>query len=319
MSRRVVGGGSRPPARPVVETAWRAGSDYDDGGRDVQQYRGQTVWFATQHGKAQLVQSAMTKIAGIGVRTRLADTDALGTFTGEIDRPGDALDTVVGKARLALSGSTDLALASEGSFFPHPLLPFVATGIEMLAFIDDQREIVVVQRTRPGLTNWSHRDLPAGAALVVDPQWLSQIGFVDHSVCVVGLDAAGAICGVPAKGLNDVPALDAATAELARVERVHTIRVMTDMRAHTNPTRQKAITELATSLATRLTRGCPACTQAGWARIGAEPGRRCGGCFTPTERAQSWIFGCAACDHILTRPAPGPPNADPGECPSCNP
>ena len=104
------------------------------------------------------------EIAGIQVRTQLADTDALGTITGEIDRPGDALDTVVRKARLALSGSTCLGLASQGSFFfTHPLLPF-ATGIEMLAFVAARREVVVVQRTRLGPTNWSHGDLPIGGS-----------------------------------------------------------------------------------------------------------------------------------------------------------
>jgi hypothetical protein len=319
MSRWVVDDCSRPPARPVVETAWRAGSDYDDGGMDVQQYRGQTIWFATQHGKASLVQTALKQIAGIEVRTRLADTDALGTFTGEIDRPGDALDTVVRKARLALSGATDLGLASEGSFFAHPFLPFVPTGIEMLAFVDAEHEIAAVQRTGLGPTNWSHLDVAVDGPLLVDPQWLTRIGFGDHSVCVLGLSALGSICGEPVKGLDEAGSLDAAVVELARREGVHTIRVMTDMRAHTNPTRQTVITELATSLAIRLTRGCPECKQAGWARIGVVPGIPCSWCGTPTERAKEWVFGCAACDHTLTRPAPGPTSVDPRECPHCNP
>jgi len=324
VSRLFVDHRERPPALPVVETSWRdvsvsEGGAYDDGGIDAEQYRGQTLWFATQHGKTSLVEKPFSEIAGIHVRTRTADTDALGTFTGEIDRPGDALDTVVQKARLALGSATDLGLASEGSFFAHPFLPFVPTGIEMLAFIDAGREIIAVGRTGLRPTNWSHLDLAADGPSLVDPQWLTQIGFGDHSVCVIGLDALGSICGVPAKGIDEEASLDAAVVELARLQDVRTIRLMTDMRAHTNPTRQAVITDLATSLAIRLTRGCPECAQAGWARIGVVSGIPCSWCATPTECAKEWVFGCVACDHTLTRPAPGPASVDPGQCPHCNP
>jgi len=54
------------------------------------------------------------------------DTDGLGTFTGEVERPAPPRETALLKARLAIE-TTGLprALASEGSFGPHPALGFV--------------------------------------------------------------------------------------------------------------------------------------------------------------------------------------------------
>ncbi len=315
----LTGEGSRAAINPVVETAWRDGSEFDDGGISVHQYSDETVWFATQHQKTPLVEGPLKQIAGIHVRTRLVDTDALGTFTGEIERPGDALETVVAKARLALPDETAFGMASEGSFSPHPMLPFVPVGIELLAFVDARRDVVLVERSAVTPTNWSHVDLPADGPLVVENVWLAQIGFGDHRVCVVGLDETQKIWGVPAKGINQAPLLESAITELAQVPQVRTVRLMTDMRAHTNPTRQAAIAELAIGLAIRLTRGCPSCSQAGWARIGAQRGLPCSWCSTPTDRAALWIFGCSSCGFTLNRPSPGPSNADPGECSACNP
>lgn len=305
--------------RSVVEVAWRNDTDVDDGGTRTDQYRGQRVAFATRHGKADLVRAPFASIAGLDVHSVEADTDALGTFTGEIERPGTALDTVVRKAGLGLTADVDLAVASEGSFGPHPIVGFIPVGTELLAFVDRTAAVAIVERSRPGPTRWSHRDLAASGPLVVDQRWLDTIGFGDHAVCVVGLDETGLLCAAPSKGLNQPEDLASAIANLTSVASVRTIRLMTDMRAHVNPTRQAQITELATALASRLTRACPACGQAGWGRIGAEPGLPCRWCATPTEKAVAWIFGCAACPNTLAQPAPGPSEADPGVCPHCNP
>ena len=51
------------------------------------------------------------------------DTDAFGTFSGEIERLDNPLLVAQRKCEKAmqLTGS-DLSVASEGSFFPHPML-----------------------------------------------------------------------------------------------------------------------------------------------------------------------------------------------------
>lgn len=88
-------------------------------------YEHETAVLATMHGKQVAVGPPFREI--LGLKLRLPDdidTDALGTFTGEVERKGTMLETAIAKARLGmeLTGSK-LGLASEGSYGPHPVAP----------------------------------------------------------------------------------------------------------------------------------------------------------------------------------------------------
>lgn len=79
------------------------------------------------------------------------DTDSLGAFTGEISRSGSMLDAALAKARLAMAHSgAPIGLGSEGAFGPHPIVPFLASGVGLIVLRDGERglEITAQRRTR---------------------------------------------------------------------------------------------------------------------------------------------------------------------------
>ena len=68
------------------------------------------------------------------------DTDALGTFSGEVPRPDALVETCVIKAELAFRTlDVDCAIANEGSYGPIDRVPLVPSGVEIMAFIDRKR------------------------------------------------------------------------------------------------------------------------------------------------------------------------------------
>lgn len=66
------------------------------------------------------------------------DTDAFGTFSGEIERKDGVRETLRKKIRKTaeLCREATLFLASEGSFGPHPYIPFINSDMEALLFWD---------------------------------------------------------------------------------------------------------------------------------------------------------------------------------------
>ena len=84
-------------------------------------YQGQVICLATLHGKEQALARPFALGLGASLRVSACDTNALGTFSGEVERPADALSTCLRKAELGMEATgLRLGLASEGSFGPHP-------------------------------------------------------------------------------------------------------------------------------------------------------------------------------------------------------
>ncbi len=75
------------------------------------------------------------------VESKKVDTDQLGTFSGEVKRNRDLRSVLRKKAMLGLE-ETELSfgIASEGSFGPHPSVPFIECNRETLIFIGLERD-----------------------------------------------------------------------------------------------------------------------------------------------------------------------------------
>ena len=87
-------------------------------------YNNAVVALATKHRKETVIAPSFEKDLGMKLVLPDVDTDRLGTFTGEIARTGDALQTAIDKAKLAMKKTgMPYGLASEGSFGPHQLSP----------------------------------------------------------------------------------------------------------------------------------------------------------------------------------------------------
>jgi hypothetical protein len=105
----------------------------------VAPYAGRRIALATMHGKDSAIAPPLRLRVGADLVVPVGlDTDALGTFTGEIERKGTMREVAIAKARLGMVATgLQLGLASEGSYGPHSSVPFMAAGVELLALVDD--------------------------------------------------------------------------------------------------------------------------------------------------------------------------------------
>ena len=280
-------------------------------------YLGRKFALATKHGKERAIARPMRYASGLElVLPAGLDTDALGTFTGEVPREGKPLDVCLKKARLGMAATgLPLGLASEGSFGPHPFLPFVPSNLEIMAFVDDDLGFAVHEMLFSEKTNYAQREVCEFEEL---GDWLQEVRFPSHGLIVRPKSSQPRIA--VEKGIVTLESLRAAIERAVYDSEEATALVETDMRAHLNPTRMTLIRRLSFKLARRLATLCPACAAPGWGMSGHTTGLPCEECETPTEMILWEIFTCTACDHRETRPRlDGLQKAPAGRCGYCNP
>lgn len=281
-------------------------------------YAGQPVVLATQHHKDSVIAPALAHTPGLLVHVPDGlDTDQLGTFTGEIERPAPAAQTALLKARLGMEASgLPRAVASEGSFGPHPEAPILACGLEILAFVDDTLAIEVVVTSGYHPTNFMHTTT-AGLDEETE-RFLTRAEFPSHAVIV--RPHVGPVFVPLVKGVTNRRDLLAAIRRCAAASEDGKALLQTDMRAHVNPTRMRHISGLAGQLAERLTALCPVCAAPGYGIVEVERGLPCASCARPTDWVAVQIHGCARCPSRSRRPREDRlDGADPGHCHYCNP
>lgn len=291
-------------------------------------YRGRRAVLATRHGKEQAIAGTMLAALGLAVDVADIDTDSLGTFTGEVERPGTMLDTAVAKARLGMRhAGARLGLASEGSYGPHPFAAFVPTGTELLVLVDDDHGLVIHQAHVCERTNFDHTTAQDARALA---KYLERTGFPEHALVVQPnepavrpwrLRLASRCPSAPIyKAVRTHDELERAVAHCARISKDGSARVTTDMRAHLNPTRMAEIARLAQRLADRIATPCPQCAAPGFGTTEPKRGLPCAQCGTPTDLVRVEVRGCAACDYKEEVPRRDRmASASPTYCQWCNP
>ncbi|MEX6507496.1 DUF6671 family protein [Jiella sp. M17.18] len=281
-------------------------------------YAGRRAVLATMHGKEAAIGPSLHGRLGLAVDVATGiDTDSLGTFTGEVPRAGNMDEAAIAKARLGMAASgASIGIASEGSYGPHPQFPFVAAGVELLVFVDDERGLVVRERLVDDAPVYRHAAASSPAGL---ERFLDAVRFPSHALIVrpnVFKDLHAQIH----KGVRTLEELERAVADGARWSGDGLAFVQTDMRAHMNPSRMAVLGRLAGPLAERLLCLCPACGAPGYGVVEAATGLPCAWCGGPTGLVRQEIFGCVACDSREARERPdGLAEADPGQCPACNP
>lgn len=279
-------------------------------------FHGRTAVLGTKHGKEQVVAPSVH--AGLGLRVVVPeafDSDRFGTFTREVGRAGSQRDAARLKAQAALEGSgLALAIASEGSFGPHPVVPFVSANIELVMLIDAETETEIVG---------THITMETATG----QRWVSD---AEEAL------AFGRSIGFPAHGLiarrhpddpkflfksiaNEDDLRDAVGQVLAATEASRAF-LEVDLRAHRNPTRMRAIAAATDDLIANARRRCPECGAPGFSHVDSRPGLPCRWCRTPSDHALMLIYGCARCHASREAPRPdGRVCVEPGECPNCNP
>lgn len=259
---------------------------------------------ASQHGKDRCCRLAFR--LGLGLQLTNAegiDTDRLGTFCGEIERAGPPATVVLEKARLALGGlaANDLALASEASFGPHPVCPWVAGHQEYLTLLDGRSGLYWTESKVTQETNFAQEEV---RDKYQQAQFLGRIGF-----------PLSAVMAKPAgepwiKGLQSWDKLPETFPQL----------LATDMRAHLNPARRQVIRRLSLELVRRMRRLCPKCLHPGYGVTGQRRGLPCETCRCPTAWIAQEIWECLACGQKATEMRrDGITEAPASDCLVCNP
>jgi len=283
-------------------------------------YQGRTAVLATKHQKEAVLGPLFHE--GLGLRLIVPadlNTDLLGTFSGEIPRPGSPREVLIKKARWGMKVTgLSLGIASEGSFGPAPDLPFMSVDHEMLAFIDDELGIQIVEQIVSPDTNFGSIAVRSVDDLT---EFLSRCGFPEHGLIVrPNVRQEPDMLFKVFKGITTLAALQEAIAFSAGVSADGRARVETDMRAHMNPTRQRVLQQLGTQLVRRLASRCPACGIPGWGLVDVLRGLPCQVCGEDTDWVKQEIWGCARCEHQEARDrSDGLTAVGPEHCRWCNP
>ncbi len=281
-------------------------------------YQGCCIILTTKHAKSIAIAPPFLEILGASVIEYVVDTDQLGTFSGEVERQGSALECARKKCEWSLNKlghDVEFAIASEGSFGPHPFIPFLACDHEILYFIDRQRDYHLHVSQISEKTNYRTGKI---SSLDEMNKFAEQVDFPSHAL-VIRSNNRGAKAPI-FKGLNTYLALEEAFAECIKYAEDGAVWVETDMRAQYNPSRMQVIGELAHKLSHRLKTHCPNCNNPGWGHVRDEKGLACSCCGSETELMKSEIFGCVKCGYEEHKGrADGKKEADPGCCHYCNP
>ena len=279
-------------------------------------FRDTKVFFATQHRKSIAAREPFLRILNAEVEELLIESDRLGTFSGDIERPGSMLDALRGKVRLARESSRErFILVSEGSFSTAGGFGIIAQGIEMLLLDDCATGVQVVEQHVSWNTNYLSTELSNLEEL---DRFLLQISFGAHGLVLYpsGLKPGTSLF----KGILDTSEAREAFMQCINASPLNRVMAMSDMRAHCNPTRMKEISACCELLARRLATTCPYCGSGGFGITGTVIGLPCEACGHPTARVRLEKHTCVSCYAGIEQPrSDGIVVADSSECEMCNP
>jgi hypothetical protein len=280
--------------------------------------RGQTAVLATMHGKERAIAPLLARFLDVQVTVPAwLDTDRFGTFSRDVARTGTPLDTARAKIRAGfeLMPQSRLGLASEGSFGPHPQVPFVSWGSELVVLVDRATGREMVGRHEAPARHFVHAQVDSVDAALA---FAARVGFPRQGMIVMGVENGQPSPAVAlAKDAYDRETLVNAVRR-ALAAGSGTASLETDMRAHRNPQRLRCIRRATMDLLRAWRSPCPACARPGFVVTARLPGRPCGWCDMPTRQVLADERRCAGCGHVERQPRHDGP-ADPAHCDACNP
>ena len=277
-------------------------------------FEGRTLLIATKHQKEQALAPILEKELGVKVRVpEQFDTDVFGTFTGEVERIYDPLETARRKCLAAMEQfDCDLAIASEGSFGLHPTMIFVPADSEILLLIDKKNQLELVVREISTDTNFDGEEIKSMAEL---DAFALKAKFPSHALIL--RNSRHSLSPIY-KGLQDWTELKQTANYLLQTN--GGLYAETDMRAMYNPTRMKVIEKCVYRLLDKLKSGCPQCHTPGFAVTAAKSGLPCGNCHAPTRSTLKHVLECKHCGYQEEKLHPyAKQEEDPMYCDVCNP
>ncbi len=277
-------------------------------------FKGRNLLIATKHEKEKVIAPILEKELGVKCFVPLnLDTDELGTFTGEVERKDDPITTARKKCLLAMEiTGCDLAIASEGSFGPHPSFFFVHADDEILLFIDKKNDLEIVLREISTETNFNGSEIKTVIEL---QEFAENSKFPSHGLI---LRKANNDFSDIVKGITNIEKLNNTFNYF--ISSYGRAFVETDMRAMYNPTRMNVIEKASTQLAKKINSLCPSCNIPGFGITDSKKGLPCDLCNFPTRSTLSYLYTCQKCNYTEEELYPnGQQKEDPMYCDICNP
>ena len=278
---------------------------------------GKLAILATMHRKEQVMRPLLER--GLGLRLSVPvgfDTDRFGTFSHDISRKGSQLDAARAKIEAAFDDDDDavVAIASEGSFGPHPLVPFLPLGREMVVMRDRESGMELIGQHADMSANFLHE---AVDTLKAAARFAERVGFPRQ-----GLIVLGSADGSPAPDLylnkEVVTAAELSEAVREAIAVCGMAYLETDMRAHRNPTRMRAIRRATIDLVRSYRSACPQCAHPGFVVTEHLYGLPCSWCGEPTNELRAKVLACGECGRRVEQPVQKT-TVEPGQCSECNP
>jgi hypothetical protein len=278
---------------------------------------GRTAVLATMHHKERVIAPLLGRFLGLQVQVPPGfDSDPFGTFSRDVARTGSALEAARAKiaAGFAQLPEARVGLASEGSFGPHPELPFISMGLELVLLVDRDSGLE--------LAGWHGAPAPYAigkriTSLAELRAFAARAGFPVQGLVVMGVaDGQPAPARALFKQLDTRDALEACVGALLAEH--GEAWVETDLRAHRCPRRMRRIARASLALVRAWRSRCPACGQPGFVPGEAVRGLPCAWCLAPTALARGHRQQCRHCGHETLRPVRRM-LADPAHCDRCNP
>ncbi len=280
----------------------------------IELFKGRNLLIATKHSKEIIIAPILEKVLGVNcfIDSRF-DSDILGTFTGEVERKDDPLTTVRNKCLLASQVTNyDLIIASEGSFFPHPALPFIHVDVELLCFSDYKNDIEIIVHEHSSETNFAGKSISTREELNL---FCQKARFPSHGLI---LRKSKSEFVEIVKGIQSLDQLLSTYHYF--VDRYGDVYIETDMRASFNPTRMSVIENATKSLIDKINSSCPKCHALGFGVTDTILGLPCEICQFPTKSIQSLVFECQKCAFIQYNSYPHSKKVEEAMyCDRCNP
>ena len=277
-------------------------------------FKGRNLLIATKHEKEKVIAPILEKELGVKCFVpENFDTDILGTFTGEIERKDDPITTARKKCMLAMEATNcDMAMASEGSFGPHPSIFFVPGDDEFLIFIDKKNDLEIIARELSTETNFNGSIIKNKTQL---KEFADSVGFPNHGLIA---KSDKEVFTDIIKGIDSWKQLEEVFDYFTDKNGI--LYLETDMRAMYNPTRMKVIEKATLKLVKKINSLCPSCNTPGFDITELKPGLPCEICNFPTRSSLSYIYQCQKCSFAKQENYPnGKTTENAMYCDFCNP
>jgi hypothetical protein len=280
-------------------------------------FKNRTAVLLTKHQKEEVIFPALKETGMKLTVEKTFDTDQLGTFTNEIERPGSQLETARAKALKAIEiTGHPIGIASEGSFGAHPTIFFAPADYELVLLVDAENKIEIAGWELSTDTNFSGTEVSNYEEAM---EFMEKTGFPQHGLVVKYPTLKNAI-NVAGKGIITQKQLKSALSKALKFSSDGKAHLETDMRAMYNPTRMKVIEKATLNLLAKIKSLCPQCNWPGFEITEWIKGLPCEYCSMPTRRILKHIYQCKKCNHKNEIEFPGGQEyCQPQDCDFCNP